>query len=284
MKRTIAIAIGALLCSFSLVLVPGAQTKSDKNRIRVTCPYRMLVRINALSKIFMKAHPEITIEFAKGRLAEEGIPALIQGTTDVVMSTRGMNDREIRMAVGQGKELVEGVIGYGGIVILINRSNPLNSITVENLRKVLKGDCTRWDQVGGNDEPITVISAGAKHPGTLIFLQHDFLGGVPITNAAVVTEDFPTVIRKVATITGSIGFVRIRDALERHSTRELETKIMGLKQNAATAAVTPSRVTISNGSYPLRRPYFIYYESQSSPAIVEYADFLAETGWGQQDL
>ena len=89
MKKTLAIGIGVLLCSFSLVLVLGAQTKSDKNRIRVTCPYRMLVRINALSKIFMKAHPEITIEFAKGRLAEEGIPALIQGTTDVVMSTAG---------------------------------------------------------------------------------------------------------------------------------------------------------------------------------------------------
>src|SRR5271157_2301068 len=107
MKKTIAITTGVLLCSFSLVLISGAQTDIDKNRIRVTCPYRMLVRINALSKIFMKAHPEITIDFAKGRLAEEGLPALIQGTTDVVMSTRGMNDREIRMAVGQRKELVE---------------------------------------------------------------------------------------------------------------------------------------------------------------------------------
>ncbi len=109
MKKTLAIASGILLSSFSLVVIPGAQTDIDKNRIRVTCPYRMLVRINALSKIFMKAHPEITVEFAKGRLAEEGIPALIQGTTDVVMSTRGMNDREIRMAVAQGKELVERV-------------------------------------------------------------------------------------------------------------------------------------------------------------------------------
>jgi len=51
-----------------------------------------------------------------------------------------MNDREIHTAVKQGKELVEGVIGYGGIVILINRSNPLSSITIENLRKVLKGN------------------------------------------------------------------------------------------------------------------------------------------------
>ncbi len=284
MKKTLAIAIGVLLCSSSFVTIKGAQAESRKSLIRVTCPYRMLVRINALSKIYTKAHPEITIEFAKGHSAEEGIPALLQGSADVVMSTRGINDQEIRKVVGQGKELVEGVIGYGGIVILVNRSNPLNSITVDNLRKILRGDCTRWNQVGGNDEPITVISAGSKHPGTLIFLQHDFLGGAPITKEAVVTEDFPTVIRKVSTITGSIGFVRIRDALERHSTRELETKIMGLKQNAATAAVTPSRATIANGSYPLRRPYFIYYETQASPAIVEYADFLSEMGWGPQDL
>ena len=284
MKKTLVIAIGVLFCSLSLFLIPGAQTESGKSRIRVTCPYRMLVRINALSKIYMKAHPEITIEFAKGHFAEEGIPALVQGTADVVMSTRGINDQEIRMVVGQGKELVEGVIGYGGIVILVNRSNPLNSITVENLRKILKGDYTRWNQVGGNNEPITVISAGSRHPSTLIVLQQDFLGGASITKEAIVVEDFPTVTRKIATITGAIGFVRIRDALERHSTRELETKIMGLRQNAATAAVTPSRATIANGSYPLRRPYFIYYESQANPAIVEYADFLSEMGWGPQDL
>jgi phosphate transport system substrate-binding protein len=284
MKRTSVIAMGVLLSGFSLILIPRAQTEIDKSHIRVTCPYRMLVRINALSKVFMKAHPEVTIEFAKGYFAEQGIPALLKGSADVVMSTRGMSDQEVQAAVGQGKELVERVIGYGGIVILVNRSNPLNSITVDNLRKILKGDCARWNQVGGNDERITVISVGSKHPGTLIFLQNDFLGGASITNEAVMTEDFPTVIRKISRITGAIGFVRFRDALERHSTRELETKIVGLKQNDATAAVIPSRAAIVNGSYPLRRPYFSYHESQASPAIVEYVDFLAEIGWGPQDL
>ncbi len=176
--------MGKSLATFALILFLSlavatltlAHTEAGKTVIRVKCPDSMVARIYSLSKMFMKTHPEMTIDFWKGSSLDGGIPALLQGSTDIAMSTRRMTDQEIQTAVGQGKEFVERLIGHGGIVILTNRSNPVNSMTVEQVGKILKGDYTLWNQLGGNNEPVTVFSVGPKHPGTLIFMQQDFLG------------------------------------------------------------------------------------------------------------
>jgi phosphate transport system substrate-binding protein len=284
MRKSSAIALSVLLLGLALITVTFGQAETGKSTIRVKCPDSMVARIYSLSKIFMKDHPEITIDFWKGSSVEGGIPGLLQGTTDVAMSTRRMTDQEIQTAVGLGKEFVERLIGYGGIVILTNRSNPLNSMTVEQIRKVLKGDYTRWNQVGGTDEPIKVFSVGSKHPGTRIFMEQDFLGDAPITDKAVTVEDFPTVMKKVAVTPGAIGYVRVRDAFESSTAREVAIKILEIKQSAATVAVMPSRAHVGDGSYPLRRPYFLYFETKAGPAVRKYSDFIVEKGWGPQGL
>jgi phosphate transport system substrate-binding protein len=284
MGKSLATCAVIFFLSLSVAALTLAQTQDGKTVIRVKCPDSMVARTYSLSKMFMKTHPKMTIDFWKGSSLDGGIPALLQGSTDIAMSTRRMTDHEIQTAVGQGKEFVERLIGHGGIVILTNRSNPLNSMTVEQVQKILKGDYTRWNELRGNNEPVTVFSVGPKHPGTLIFVQQDFLGGSPITPNAVIVEDFPTVMKKVSETPGGIGYVRIRDAFESSIAGEIPTKILEIKQSAATVAVAPSRAHVGDGSYPLRRPYFLYFESKAGPAIREYADFIVGKGWGPQDL
>ncbi len=256
MGKSLPVLVVILFLSFALAALTLAHAEAGKPVIRVKCPDSMVPRIYSLTKIFMKTHPEITIDFWKGSSLEGGIPALLQGSTDIAMSTRRMTDQEIQTAIDKGKEFVERLIGHGGIVILTNRSNPLNSMAVEQVRKVLKGDYTLWNQLGGNNEPVTVFSVGPKHPGTLIFMQQDFLGGSTITPKAVIVEDFPTVMKKVSATPGGIGYVRVRDAFESSNTMEVPIKMLEIKQSPATVAVMPSRAHVGDGTYPLRRPYF----------------------------
>ena len=283
-KKSLVISFSILLSGLVLAMNLDAQPETGKSVIRVKCPDSMVARIYSLSKIFMENFPETEVDVWKGLSVEGGIRALIQGDTDVAMSTRRITDQEIKEAVRRGKGFVERLIGYGGIVILTTRSNHLDSITVERLRKIFKGEYTRWDQIGGSNEPITVFSVGAKHPGTVIFMEQDFLGDASITDKAIVVEDFPTIMRKVAATPGSIGFVRIRDAFESPIAREQEIKVLAIQQNDASAAVMPSRAYVGDGTYPIRRPYYLYYEKGAGPAIRNYADFIVEKGWGPQNL
>ena len=226
MKRSLAIIWWLLLLAVGMVGIGNAQSEPGKNVVRVRCPDTMVVRIYTLTKMFAKEHPDITVDFWKGSSVEGGTLALLQGTADVGMSSRRLSDDEAQMALKKGAELVERLIGYGGIVILTHSSNPLSSLTVEQVQKIFKGDYTSWKRVGGSDEPITVITVSEKDPGTVAFMQKDFLGNVPITNRAVVADQFPNVIAKVGQIPGSIGYVRARDALEPPLKRESGAKMI----------------------------------------------------------
>lgn len=284
MKRSLTIILGLLLLAVAMVGTGNAQSDKGKNVVRVRCPDTMVVRIYTLTKMFMKENPDITIDFWKGSSVEGGILALLQAHADVGMSSRRLSDEEAEMALKKNMEFVERLIGYGGIVIITHSSNPLNSLTVEQVQQIFKGDYANWKRVGGPNQPITVITVSGKDPGTVAFMQKDFLGNVPITNKAVIADDFPSVIAKVGQTPGSIGYVRARDALEPPLKRAAGAKMLEIKQNIALAAVMPSRGNVGDGSYPIRRPYYIYYDSKASSAVRKYADYIVQKGWGPQEL
>ena len=39
----------------------------------------------------------------------------------------------------------------------VNRANPVSEMTIDKMRKILLGDSTNWDQVGGGDLPIRIV-------------------------------------------------------------------------------------------------------------------------------
>jgi len=148
-----------LLLGLAPITFTFGQAETGKNSVRVKCPdsngRKDLLSVEKFYEKSSRNHNHFWKGFHRG-----GIPALLQGATDVAMSSRRISPQEIQTAVGQGKEFVERFVGYGGIVIVTDSSNPVNSLTVEQMRKILKGDYTRWNQVGGNNEPIKVFSVG----------------------------------------------------------------------------------------------------------------------------
>jgi len=64
---------------------------------------------------------------------------------------------------------------------------------------------------------------------TIHFLENDFLSKTPITKRAELVSTFDAVMRTVAETKGSIGFTRIRDALESPVSQQVQFKILKLK-------------------------------------------------------
>jgi phosphate transport system substrate-binding protein len=122
------------------------------------------------------------------------------------------------------------------------------------------------------------------YPGTVFFMQEDFFGGLPFVRDAVVVPEFAGVLRQVVQTPGATGFVRIRDAFELAIPYRMSVKVMKIKEDNDTPAIAPSRATIEDASYPIRRPYYVYHGSKSDADIIKYVDFVREKGWGPQNL
>lgn len=281
-KRAIALVSGVVM--FAIIgaggLLWGAQEKAE---IKIAGADSMFGRINGLSRIFMKQHPDVKIEVEQNGLVSQGMKKLIGGEADAAMASRKATAAEMEAAKGMGFQLVEHLIGYGGIVIIAHPGVSIDELTVDQIKMIFTGAYKNWKEVGGEDVAITVFRTGEKHPGTLAFIEDDILKE-PITKDAQVVQDFPTVMQKVAETPGAIAYTRIRDPFESVAGRAANIKPIKVKKDDSAEAVAPSRDSVKNGSYPLRRPYFLYTTSKSNDQVKALAAFIVDKGWGEQEI
>lgn len=89
------------------------------------------------------------------------------------------------------------------IMILVNRSNPVNNLSSQQVRDIFRGKITNWKEVGGDDQPIVTVNRlhCSKRPGhwkTILPSKKDFSEkrlNVKSANAMVKRiSDFPSAI------------------------------------------------------------------------------------------
>jgi phosphate transport system substrate-binding protein len=273
-----------VMAAVLVIAVPKTLAQTNDGLIRVSGSDSMAARMQILTRMFTKDNPDIKLQMLEDQLVDAGIVDVIDDKADVAIASRRINEKENDRAIQKRVLLVERLIGYGGVVIITNPENLVNDLSVEQVQKIFTGEITRWDQLGGSSEKITVVKTDeTQHPGTLVFMEHDFLGDTPFTKHAVSLTNFPGVIAYVATHPNAVGYVRVRDALDSKPKVREGIKILQIRRLQPLIGVMPSRETIKNGSYPIKRPYYLYYRTDANKNVGSYADFIISKGWGPQN-
>ena len=97
--------------------------------------------IGVLSEQFMNDHPSVTITYdATG--SGTGIEAVANCTCDLGLSSRALKDSETE------KGLTGTTVALDGIAIIVNASNPVNDLTVEQIAAIFTG-AADWSEFGG---------------------------------------------------------------------------------------------------------------------------------------
>ena len=278
MKKVLIIAMIVAAFSITAGLPSAAQTKVS---IKVKGSDSMWGRVRSIARLYMKEHPNVDIAVSGHSLVDEGMSALIAGEADVAMASRKITAQESEAAKARGLQLDEHLIGYGGIVIVTDKHNPVNELSLDQVKKIFTGEIVNWKDVGGKDRAITVFKSGEKNPGTLLFVENDILGGSPIAKSATTQPDFPAILKKVAETPGSIAYVRMRDPFPGPEAR---TKSLKIRKDEHSMPVSASRATIGDGTYPLRRPYYLYTSAAAGKEVHSFVDFVVSKGWGEPKL
>ena len=98
----------------------------------------------------------------------------MEGTTDIAMASRRIKFGE-KIKTKQNKmELCEEIVAYDALAIIVNPSNPVDSLTREELEAIFRGKITNWKEVGGPDAKIIVYSRETSS-GTYEFFKESVL-------------------------------------------------------------------------------------------------------------
>ncbi len=281
MKNSLISCAFIALFALGIAVTAESQQTREKTIVRVRGSDSMAGRIDALGKIFMKDNPHVNIVVSGGSQLN---PDILKGNgCQVAMLSCKMTGDQQQGLKASGVSVVERLIGTGGIVIITHPTNTVDELTVDQVRAVLKGNYSTWDQLGGGNGPIKVFTISTKHSGTLGFMQGDFLKA-PVTNRAEILSYFPSVVRKVAATPGAIAFTRVRDVFESPVADTVACKVVKIKNGPESPGMLPTRNNIANRTYPIRRPFFLYTKSDASQETRRFVEFIASKGWGPQSL
>ena len=170
-----------------------------------------------------------------------------------------MEEKEKKLAEQRGIAPKEFTVAQDGIAIVVHPSNPVKELSLEQLRKIYTGAYTNWSQVGGPNLGIIVLSRESSS-GTYIFFQEHVLRKEDYAQTARLMPATSAIIQSTAADQGSIGYVGIGFATEAKD----KVKIVNVKMDDKSVAVTPSEETVKSGAYPIARPLYLYTKGEPS--------------------
>lgn len=211
--------------------------------------------VNAIKEAIVEDYPNLVLE-PQFTGSSAGLEAVLAGTADIGNSSRGLKDEE------KSKGLEENIVAIDGIAIITHKSNKVDNLTTDQLKKIYTGEINNWSEVGGADEAIVVIGreSGSGTRGAF----EEILDIEDKCNYAQELNETGAVVAKVGETTGSIGYVSLDNIKD-------TVKALNLDD------VKPNEDTVKDGSYTLQRPFVMATKgeiSEQSKQVKAVFDFI----------
>jgi phosphate transport system substrate-binding protein len=248
-----------------------AETKpAEKKSFTIKGSDTMLPLSQQEAENFMKGDSSTTISVVGGG-SGVGISALIDGTTDLAMSSRDMKmDEKLKLDEKKVK-LVETVVGFDALSVVVNPANKVTQLTREQLEDIFTGKIKNWKEVGGANEKIVVYSRESSS-GTYEFFKEHVMSKKNYASTVLSMASTGAIIQSVAQTTGAIGYVGMAYA-------DNSVKTLGVSYDQGKTFVMPSRATAMDKTYPVSRPLYYFYDESKAALVKLYVDYvLSEAG------
>ncbi len=223
-----------------------AASDSENTLTWVGCGISKKAYMSEMAEAYEK-ETGIKIEISGGG-ATKGIRQVSSGETDIGGSCRfRLHGEEIE------NQATLVPVAWDALVVIVHPDNPIENLTMEQVRNIYLGKITNWRQVGGRDAPLRLYIRKGKISGV----------GRSIRKLVFANYDQEFVANKTFDSTGPL-----EQALEEDPNAIAITGISSArKRNLKMVNLNgkdPSYENIKNGDYMLYRPLYLAYNRGSA--------------------
>lgn len=119
---------------------PAYTAQADKGKIVVSGSSSVTPVMEKLKEAYNKVNANVEVEIQQSD-STTGILNAIEGTADIGMASRALEDAELSQGV------TETVIALDGIGVIVNKENALTGLTSEQVKAIYTGEITSWDDL-----------------------------------------------------------------------------------------------------------------------------------------
>lgn len=183
--------------------------------------------------------------------------AVVEGTVDIAVCAKPSKE-QLAYAEQKGISLELVPIGSEAFVFLVNAKNPVDSLTVDQVRGIYSGKYKNWSELGGEDKRIGALQRNEGSGSQTAMLS--FMEGIPMKT-------------EINSFLGSsIGF-SFRFYVE-GIVEDGGVKMLSLN------GVYPDKENVKNGSYPVVSNFYAVYrkdnKNENIPLLIDW--MLSEEG------
>lgn len=213
-----------------------------------------------LKEYYRAHHPEVTFEIA-AEGSSTGISAITSKQADIGMSSRPVSQQEQSRARLNGVEIQEIAVAYDGIAIIVNETNPVTTLSHEEIRQIFSGRTRNWAAVAGRPGWISVYTRNTAS-GTYKDFQELAMAFDDYGSSSQKLAGNEQIASEVAGNPNGIGYVGLPYI---HTPGVRVVPINGY---------LPTKEAIAADNYPYARPTFYLLDAnRPNPLAQSFVDF-----------
>jgi phosphate transport system substrate-binding protein len=214
---------------------------------------------------YMKANPDMIVQVTGGG-SGTGIAALINGTTDIAQASRPMKLIEKEKLRDRFNTMGNEIpVAKDGLAVYLNEANPVQELTLAQLKDIYTGKTTNWKEVGGPDSRI-ILYGRENNSGTYVFFKDNVLNGEDYAPATQTLPGTAAVVNAIAKDKNGIGYGGAAYAKG--------VKYTKVKKDERSPGVEPNLETVSKGTYPIWRYLNWYTRNKPSGDVKKFVDYV----------
>lgn len=219
------------------------------------------------AEAYMKQNPAVKISISGGG-SGNGIKAIIDGSTDIADSSRFIKDKEVKLAVEKGVYPVPFAVAYDCIIPVVHPSNPVNNLTLDQLKAIYKGEIKNWKEIGGEDKKIVVISRDTSS-GTYEVWEEKVMEKERVYPGALLQASNGAIVQAVSNNKNAIGYIGIG---------YLNDTVKATMVNS----IKGSPETTLDGTFPISRALYMFTNGWPKLDTLNFINFMLNPEKGQK--
>src|SRR3989338_7508911 len=161
------------------------------------------------------------------------------------------------------------------LAVVVNASNPVDHLTVQQVGKIYTGYINNWKQVGGPDKKILRYTR-ESNSGTYVFFKEHVLNNRDYAADAQTMPGTSAVAEAVSKDPSGIGFGGVA-----YFATNPKLKILKIAKDDRSQPITPLLAdgkinfeVVWSQTYPIARYLYVYSAGQPKGAAKEYLDWI----------
>lgn len=265
--------------ALGLILLSGCSRRSGQsNSLQIKGSDTMVNLGQAWAELYMKKNPGISVAVTGGG-SGTGITALLNNTCDIAEVSREMKEGEIKLAESKGFEPNKIIVALDGLAVVVNPTNKISELTIDQLADIYTGSIKNWKELGGRDAKIVLLSREVNSGTHVYFKEHVLRHGKADGKEEFVAEAL--LLSSSQAIADEVS--QNQDAIGYYGMGYITAKEKALKvaKDKNSPAISPTMENVMSGAYPISRPLLMYTKGEPKDLVKTFIDYVLSPA-GQQ--